>query len=161
MGKKINHKVFGEIEYDYGWTKVMELKLFGQKYDIQVVIDADDDADFEMIQIESYKRFFLDIDKRINDAEEAVFNYYQKESGAYREQFVSAEDKKKFIPEITEKEEIYLLVTPKQIIFPMVFDDEIREAGFLCDCTWETEHGLGIKFSDEVVTEVGFQDILL
>ncbi|WP_088825900.1 MULTISPECIES: DUF6985 domain-containing protein [Listeria] len=161
MGRKINHKVFGEIEYDYGWTKAIQLEFFGQKYEMQIVIDAEEDADFEIAQIESYKNFFLDINKRINDAEEAVFNYYQKESLNYREQFMSEEDRKKFVPEITKKEEVYFLVTPKQIMFPMVFADDKREAGFLCECTWEIEHGLGIKFEDEIVTEVGFQDILL
>lgn len=161
MGEKINHEVLGEMEYDYGWTKNIKLKIFGEERELQIVIDADEDAVFEIAQIESYKKFFLDVNKRINDAENAVFNYYQEECSNYRDQFVSESDKEKFVPEITRKEELYNLVTPKQILFPLVFDDDKREAGFLCDCTWEIEHGLGIKFEDEVISEVGFQDILL
>ncbi|MBC6310358.1 hypothetical protein HCJ66_12485 [Listeria sp. FSL L7-1582] len=161
MADNINHEVFGNLEFDYGWVKKIELELFGEKRVLEVVIDADDDADFESAQVESYKEFFKEIDMRVKQAEWAAFDFYQKESPDIRAQYDNDADINRYVPEVTKKEELYKLVTPKQIMFPMVFDDDAREAGFLCDCSWEIEHGLGIKFENEIVTEVGFQDILL
>ncbi|MBC1912208.1 hypothetical protein HCJ57_06905 [Listeria booriae] len=161
MADNINHEVFGNLEFDYGWVKKRELELFGEKRELEIVIDADEDADFEPAQIESYKEFFKAIDTRVQDAELATFEFYQKESPDIRAQYGNDTDVDRYVPKISKKEELYKLVTPKQIIFPMVFDDTEREAGFLCDCSWEIEHGLGIKFENEIVNEVGFQDILL
>jgi hypothetical protein len=31
----------------------------------------------------------------------------------------------------------------------------------LFECTWEEEHGLAVKFENEKVVEVGYQDIVL
>lgn len=161
MADNINHEVFGNLEFDYGWVKKIELELFGEKRVLEVVIDADEDADFESAQVESYKEFFKEIDMRVKEAEWAAFDFYQKESPDIRAQYDNDADINRYVPEVIKKEDLYKLVTPKQIMFPMVFDDDEREAGFLCDCSWEIEHGLGIKFENEVVTEVGFQDILL
>lgn len=161
MPENINHEVFGELEFDYGWVKNIELNIFGEKRVLQIVIDADEDAEFEDAQLKSYEDFFSDIHRRIDEAEQAVFKYYQNESPNFRAQYDNEEDIKKFAPEISGKKELYNLVTPKQIMFPMVFDESQREAGFICDCSWEIEHGLGIKFENNVITEIGFQDILL
>lgn len=160
MGKKINHEVFGEIEYSNGWVKNIQLSIFGEKRNIEVIIDEDEDAEFEKIQIDSYIEFFSNIQKRIDDAENATFIHYQSIVLEYREQFDSEADKNEFAPIITNKKELDSMITPKQIMFPLIFDDK-REAGFVCDCSWEIEHGLGIKFENEEVVEVGFQDILL
>ena len=43
----------------------------------------------------------------------------------------------------------------------MVFGRDIREFGILCECTWEIEHGLAIKYQNEEVVEVGYQDIII
>ncbi|WP_408008098.1 DUF6985 domain-containing protein [Pseudalkalibacillus sp. A8] len=160
MSKEINHDIFGKLYYNYGWVKKIELYMLGEKRTLQVVIDADEDADFEDLQIDSYEHFFNNIDLRIKDAEEALFKYYQSESPNYRAQ-LSEIEKQKNVPEITDEKGLYTLVTPKQIMIPMLFDEDNRTAGFICDCSWEIEHGVGIKFENEKVTEVGFQDILL
>ncbi len=160
MEKEINHSVFGTLYYNYGWVKKIELEMFGENINIQVIIDAEEDAEFEDAQVEAYKKFFEDINVKVREAEEATFNYYQEVIPQYREQFSDVE-KNKNAPLISEVPELNKLVTPKQILFPMVFDEDEREAGFICDCTWEIEHGLGIKFENEKLVEVGFQDILL
>lgn len=57
--------------------------------------------------------------------------------------------------------EIFKFLTVKQIMIPMNFDDNTREAGFICDCEWDIENGVGIKYINEQISEIGFQDILL
>lgn len=161
MVDPINHEVFGIMYFDHGWIKNIDLDIFGKNQRLQIVIDADEDSDFEDAQIKSYEEFFDDINRRVIDAENATFEFYQRVSPNIRDQYKSAEKINEIVPEISKREDLYRLVFPKQILFPMVFDETEREAGFICDCSWEIEHGLGIKFENEVVTEVGFQDILL
>lgn len=64
-------------------------------------------------------------------------------------------------PTISTKDEIANIVEPKQLIFPMVFDEDVSHVGLLLECTWEPEHGLAVKIEDEEIIEVGFQDIVL
>ena len=53
------------------------------------------------------------------------------------------------------------MLQPKQIMFPLTFDESIEEFGFLCECDWDKENGIGIKFVNGVLSEIGYQDILL
>jgi hypothetical protein len=53
------------------------------------------------------------------------------------------------------------LIELNQIIFPYSFGEDIRKVGLLLNCTWEPEHGLALKFENEMVVEVGYQDIVL
>ncbi len=41
------------------------------------------------------------------------------------------------------------------------FEDGIRRIGFLGECSWEVEHGLGVLIENEEVIKVGFQDIVI
>lgn len=40
-------------------------------------------------------------------------------------------------------------------------EDGVRRIGFIGDCDWEYEHGLGITLENEEVVEIGTQDIVL
>ena len=60
-----------------------------------------------------------------------------------------------------DEDKIYSLLQPKQIMFPLTFDENIEEFGFLCEYDWDKENGIGIKFVNGVLSEIGYQDILL
>lgn len=160
MLNEINHKVFGNIKYDYGWIKESEIYCWGKKRVMQIVIDAEEDADFESNQEEAYEIFFNNYNNLMSEAEKAVFKYYQEVCPDYRDR-LSDRDKDKIAPIITSEKDIVSLVKPKQILFPMTFDEKVREVGIILDCTWEIEHGLAIKFQNEEIVEVGYQDIVL
>ena len=57
MNKKINHDIFGELHYNYGWYKEIELNLFGKLQKMELIIESEEDAQFETTQIEAYKKF--------------------------------------------------------------------------------------------------------
>ncbi len=59
-----------------------------------------------------------------------------------------------------DEDKIYSLLQPKQIMFPLTFDENIEEFGFLCEYDWDKENGIGIKFVNGVLSEIGYQDIL-
>ena len=46
-------------------------------------------------------------------------------------------------------------------MFPLTFDENIEEFGLLCECDGDKENGIGIKFVNGVLSEIGYQDILL
>lgn len=68
-------------------------------------------------------------------------------------------------------EENYPLVETTDKILEMISLDGIvvsyagiyegRAMGILFKCTWDMENGLGLRLLDEVVTEVGYQDVAI
>ena len=53
------------------------------------------------------------------------------------------------------------LVKPTEFIVRRLRKNGKRRLGLLCDVSWDSENGLGIRIEDEVVEEVGYQDIVL
>lgn len=160
MTKRMNHDVFGELYYDYGWYKEIELNLFGKLQKMELIIENEEDEQFEEIQIEAYKKFIQNKDELLKRCEEETYKYYQEVISDYRDRFRD-EVKDKLAPIIKGQVDLNSLIEPKQLLFPMVFGREIREFGILCECTWEIEHGLAIKYQNEEVVEVGYQDIII
>ncbi|WP_420912084.1 DUF6985 domain-containing protein [Listeria booriae] len=37
----------------------------------------------------------------------------------------------------------------------------MRRIGLVCDCTWDTDNGVGVRIENEKVEEVDYQDIVL
>src|SRR4051812_24266255 len=128
MVNEINHEVFGNIKYNYGWVKKEEIYCWGKKRIMQIVIDAEEDAEFENSQEEAFESFFSDIDSLMAKAEESVFKYYQEVCSDYRDR-LGDNLKDKVAPIVKSKQDIIELVNPKQVLFPMVFDEDIREVG--------------------------------
>lgn len=52
---EIDHKIFGKIKFNYGWTKDISLNIFNKQYILEVNIDADEDAEFEINQEKASK----------------------------------------------------------------------------------------------------------
>ncbi|WP_019240759.1 MULTISPECIES: DUF6985 domain-containing protein [Bacillus] len=157
---QIEHETFGELSYDYGWKREIKLSLFGYERIVTLIIDGDDDAEFEEAQVYAYNSFFRDKDNLLRQAEDAILKYYLEVYMEYRER-LGDQFADKMAPILSTKEEVAKIVEPKQLLFPMVFDEDIRQVGLLLECTWEPEHGLAVKFEDEEVIEVGYQDIAL
>ncbi len=160
MNKKINHEILGELYYDYGWCKEIELNLFGKLQKMQLIIEGEEDAQFEISQIEAYKKFIQDKNELLKKCEEDTYRYYQEVNSDYRDRF-GADFKEKLAPIVKTQNELNDLIEPKQLLFPLVFGKDIREFGILCECTWEVEHGLAIKYQNEKIVEIGYQDIII
>lgn len=157
--KEINHKVFGKIKFDYSWEGEQEVYFFGKKRLITLIINGEEDANFEQSQIDSFISFFNNKDKYLLEAENEIFKYYQKVCPDYRDRLEDSADE--FAPILLRREEIAKLIELTQIIFPYSFGKNIRKVGLLLNCTWEQEHGLAVKFENDETVEVGYQDIVL
>lgn len=157
--KKINHPLFGEIVHDLYWSGQQKINIFGQEKIVSLTIDGEEDDLFPQIQEEAYRNFITDINRLTQEAEQAIFEYYQEECPEYRT-MVGDETADQIAPIITTTQELGKLVEPVGLIILPDFEDGIRRVGLIFNCTWE-EDGIGIKFENEEVVEVGYQDIVI
>lgn len=157
--KKIEHEVFGALEFDYLWEGNKIVDFYKRKKNVIIAVDGEENANFEQSQIDSYIKFFENQKQYLLEAEEKIFEYYQKICLEYRNMLGELADK--FVPIVSRKEDMQGLVELEQITFPEPYGEEERVVGLLLNCSWEPEHGLGVKFLNEKIVEVGFQDIVL
>ncbi|MEZ7647054.1 DUF6985 domain-containing protein [Streptococcus constellatus] len=158
---EIDHEIFGKIKFNYGWTKDISLNIFNKQYVLEINIDADEDAEFEINQEKAYISFNEHLDEIVKEIDSAIILYYNNEIPDIISGYTNINEKKYFLDIIGDKDKIYSLLQPKQIMFPLTFDENVEEFGLLCDCDWDKENGLGIKFINGTLSEIGYQDILL
>lgn len=157
---EISHAVFGSIKLSHHWWEGnREVIFFKKNIKVNIGINGKDNAVFEQTQIDAFKNFFNNIEKILLEAEKAIYSYYQEVCPDYRDRLEDSADE--FAPIITSNEEVASLVQLTEVIFPWSFGKDVREIGLLLNCIWEPEHGLAVKFVNEEVVEVGYQDIVL
>lgn len=155
-----NHDLFGKISYDYYWSGQQTIKIFGKEHNVILSIDGNEVGEFQDAQKEAYTNLVHDMESIMAKAEAALFDYYQEVYMEYRE-MVGDDEADKIAPSIEKMDELSDLVEPTQLIIRRVRKNGVRRVGLLFECTWEEEHGLGVKIENEEVVEVGFQDIVL
>lgn len=158
---EINHKTFGKLKFNYGWTKDISLDIFNKRHVLEINIDADEDAEFEINQEKTYIFFENHIDEIAKEVDVAILSYYNREISDIVSSYTNHKEKQYFLDIIGDKDKIYSLLQPKKIMFPLTFDENVEEFGFLCECDWDKENGIGIKFVNGVLSEIGYQDVLL
>ena len=158
---EINHQTFGKIKFNYGWTKDISLEIFNKRHVLEINIDADENAAFEINQEKAYRFFNNHLDEIVKEVDVAIVSYYDREISDIVSSYTNHKEKQYFLDIIGDKDKIYSLLQPKKIMFPLTFDENVEEFGFLCECDWDKENGIGIKFVNGVLSEIGYQDILL
>ncbi|WP_439741382.1 DUF6985 domain-containing protein [Bacillus pseudomycoides] len=157
--KKINHKLFGELIYDGYWTGKQKIAILGHDKIVPLTIDGEEHGVFSAIQEESYRKFIADINRLTQEAEQAIFEYYQEECLEYRA-MLGDEPADEIAPIITTTQQLGKLVDPIGLTILPDFEDGVRRLGLIFNCTWE-EDGIGVRFENEEVIEVGYQDIVI
>ncbi|WJE50793.1 hypothetical protein QRE66_15695 [Bacillus cereus] len=157
--KKINHKLFGELIYDGYWTGKQKIATLGHDKIVPLIIDGEEHDVFSTIQEEAYSKFIADTNRLIQEAEQAIFEYYQEECLEYRA-MLGDESADEIAPIIITAQQLGNLVDPIGIIILPDFEDGVRRIGLIFNCTWE-EDGIGVKFENEEVVEVGYQDVVI
>lgn len=157
---KINHPLFGEIEYDLTWDGEKSITIFGKTKKLMLTIRGGNSGDFLEGQVEVYKNFTNNEPRLLMEAEDAIIKYYSEIYKDIRE-MVGEDDADEIAPHIDSKDKLYTLIEPTELLIRRVGSDGVRVVGLLFDCTWDTSHGLAVKFENEHVVEVGSQDIVL
>ncbi|WP_010532260.1 DUF6985 domain-containing protein [Lentibacillus jeotgali] len=160
--KKINDELFGELEYQKNyWRGKTTIQMFSMDIEIILTVDGREDADFSNIQREAFHNFEINIESIMGEVEKQIFEYYNEDFHEYREMLGDKSEADKIAPNIDSIQALKKLVKPTELIVRRVRKNGKRRLGLLCDVSWDIENGLGVKIEDEVVEEVGYQDIVL
>lgn len=158
----INDELFGELKYKNNfWRGKTTIRMFDLEKEILLSVDAHENADFSNIQREAFQNFIHNMKSIIDEVEQQIYDYYTKNYEEYREMLENASEVDKAVPKINSIPELKKLVKPTELIVRRVRKNGKRRLGLLCNVTWDIEDGLGIKIEDEIVEEVGYQDIVL
>ena len=149
----------GLLVHDLFWTKQQQMTIFRQEKIVPIKFDGELGEELETEQIAAYIRFFKCDITLLEKAEISIYKYYLSIMPEYRD--IYGEQADQYAPLINDKFDIGKLVSFRSVYFPYSFNSGDRIAGLLFDCKWEEEHGLAVKFINEEIAEVGYQDIIL
>ena len=123
---KLNHQIFGNIEFNNGWTRPISITIFGKQHVLEINIDADEDAEFEINQENAYTFFQEHIDEIVTEVNSAILSYYNREISDIVSSFTNLAEKQSFLNKIGDKQQIYSLLQPKQIMFHLTFYESVE-----------------------------------
>lgn len=152
---KRNDAIFGELEYDDIWRRYMEVVFFGKKAKIVLIVDSDDDDEFEEGQYIAYTSLLEKWDSIQESIVDNILDYYTKK----REELGYDIQKNENYPHIKTREELlkHITLTGISVQFAEIYGGRSIGLGF--DCTWNEEDGIGVRLVNEEVNKVGYQDV--
>jgi hypothetical protein len=156
---QISHNIFGNINYDVYWCRDYVVPFLGELVPVRLVVDGDEDAEFEQSQIQAFIEFEKNISILMKEAENSLLTFYQENLQENRKRY--PDNFEEVLPVITNKEELSSVLSFIKIVVAETFDENEREIGLMFDATWEPDLGIGVKLVNEKIAEVGTQDILL
>lgn len=119
-------RVFGKVEYDYGWCTSEKIELFGMSFDITCVASAFKNEMISRQQREQYKAFQEKRAEVSAQVETLLRQYVQNNYADYAERLSES-------------------VIPKELIF-----HQNGDAGILFACEWDMETGIVVGISPEL-----------
>lgn len=150
----ISDTVFGELSFSGSWRRDIELTFLGVTSTVELIVEGNDDD--ESI-VDEQRNSFTKLMDSIPMAEDGILAYYQRVCDDYRSRFGDDADAR--MPIIADKTSLSALTKLTGVVFPMVMASGEASFGFLLECSWEPEHGLGVKITNGE-TEVGTQDLI-
>lgn len=152
-----NDSFFGEIEYEYVWSRDSTVKFCGTEVTIALMIDGEEDGQFSEKQYASYNSLIQNWEYLQQIILQSILNYYKQKryelgyDASYNENYPLIET----VQQLLEKIKLVGIYVPSARRF------EGRYIGLTFDCTWDVENGLGIRLINEVVTRIGYQDVAI
>lgn len=156
----IEDKVFGYLKYDYDWERVYSITMFNRETDIYLSITGDEDEEIQDTQRNAFLQFQANKDKILNDSEEKLLEYYIQnyDQLAYR---LNDDRIEEVLPRVSTIEELGKIMEPTMLVFQRNFDTNINKFGIALGCKWDDEAGIGIRFKNGEIVEIGSDDIIL
>lgn len=152
-----NDSVFGELEYNYIWSKDTTINFLGKETMIALIVKGDEDGKFDEEQYIAYKSLMEKWDELQESFLQPILDYY-KQTRYELGYDIEFNENYPLIETIDKLLENIKLVG---IIIPYAGSFEGRDIGITFDCTWDEENGLGIRVVNEKVIEVGYQDVAI
>ncbi|AUJ25215.1 DUF6985 domain-containing protein [Virgibacillus dokdonensis] len=153
----INDPIFGELMYDYGWSRVITIDFFGNETEIDLLIDGEEDGQFDEGQYTAYQSLM----KKWHDLQpsllDSILEYYNQK----RHELGYDIELNENYPLVETTNQMLKMISLDGIVVPYADIFEARHIGITFNCTWDTENGLGLRLLNEKVTEVGYQDVAI
>jgi hypothetical protein len=144
-GEIIDDPVFGTLRKRFtSWRREIDQSLYGTSQLVQLIVDCNN-AEGEIFseQRQAYLNFKAHESEIIGSVEAAIGEYIRELAQEYE---VPVGDPSKH-------------VRLAGIVFPMVLSPGECTIGFLLECDFDVENGIGIKISNGHI-EIGYQDIV-
>ncbi|MDA1676140.1 DUF6985 domain-containing protein [Bacillus cereus group sp. TH152-1LC] len=154
---KINDAVFGELEYDFVWSKDTSINFLGNEVEIALIVKGDEDGKFDEEQYVAYTSLMQNWEQLQQSFLQSILDYYKQE----RQELGYDIEVNENYPLVETTNEILEMISLDGIIVPYAGIFDGRDIGITFNCTWDTENGLGIRLLNEKVTEVGYQDVAI
>jgi hypothetical protein len=157
--KPITDTVFGDLEFEAAWVRDDQIKIFGEACPVLLLVEGND-AEESILdeQRASYTNFRANEERLLGEAVEALFRYYCEIRPSLQSQFgPRAGD---LAPPLASSFELSKVVEFTTLIFPIVLEEGEQRFGLMGSCTWDPEHGIGIKVTDGDI-EIGGDDLLI
>ncbi|MBB6716814.1 DUF2004 domain-containing protein [Clostridium gasigenes] len=153
----INDSIFGQIEYEYIWSRNSKINFLNKEVDIMLIIAGDDDGKFEDGQYEAYQVLINYWNGMQETLLKFILDYYKEK----RKELGYDIEFNEHYPEIKSTKELLNYITLVGIKVPYANIYGGRSIGISFDCTWDEENGVGLRLNDEQVIEGGYQDIAI
>ncbi len=113
-------RVFGKVEYDYGWCTTETINLFDTMYNISCVASAYKGENISREQRTRYSAFKDNKEMILKDVEGIIKGYVEHNHSDFFDKLETS-------------------ITPKELIF-----HQNGDAGIFFDCDWDIESGIVI-----------------
>lgn len=153
----IKDAIFGELDYNFGWSRVITLDFFGIKAEIDLLIDGEEDGQFEEAQYKAYQSLLTSWSDIQPDILHSIASYYVQKRRDMVFNLLVNED----YPEVEEAAQLLEMVRLDGIVVPYADISAERHIGITFTCTWDIENGVGLRLLNEKVTEVGYQEVAI
>ncbi|MCY6354334.1 DUF2004 domain-containing protein [Clostridium sp. ZS2-4] len=153
----VNDSIFGELKYDYIWSKYTTIDFLGKETKITLMINGDEDGVFEEEQYIAYNSLMEKWSNLQETILEPILNYYKQKRHELGYDIEFNEN----YPLIETIEKLLENITLVGIVIPYSGAYDGGEIGVIFDCTWDDENGIGLCLVDEKVIEVGYQDVAI
>lgn len=135
--------VFGELEYNNGWTKVLSCDFWNQHLDLKIVVSAYENEKPNEEQQNSYKRLIEDMTQISNISYKKIRNYME----------IIKDDILPYCDYESIPEDISKIVSISQLLFL-----ESGSFAILCNSEWD-DHGVAVLCTETEMI-AGPQDIV-
>ena len=146
---------FDNLKYDTIWETELYFDIFDANARLSLYAEEEGPEEWQKILFDNFYKAQNELKPKIYNA---IYKYYQEVAHEYRNMLGS--EALKFAPEVNDINGLRKLLTPDSVFIADVFPEK-EEIGILFECTWEDEHGLGVRIEDGNIVEVGFQDVCL
>lgn len=132
---------------------------FGTPTHVHVIFRLDEPDGPNDLQVEAFHRFNDHRDVFFDDLQQQLYEYYNQARTECDLDQATIEER---FPAIHNARQLASMIRLTGILIDY-FDGDAWSAviGLLAECSWEVEHGLGVKIVDGCVVEIGFQDLVI